>query len=93
MCVKDIRRYTPKVRFMLMDGSDFSEYKTLIENNVIANYTKYFKSIELNYTADADMTAQKIFNASLYCYYKDFPQGEIFDVYAIEGSPETNPMS
>lgn len=93
MCVKDIRRYTPKVRFMLMDGSDFSEYKTLIENNVIANYTKYFKSIELNYTADADMTAQKIFNASLYCYYKDFPQGEIFDVYAIEGTPETNPMS
>lgn len=93
MCVKDIRRYTPKVRFMLMDGSDFSEYKTLIENNVIANYTKYFKSIELNYVADDDMTAQKIFNASLYCYYKDFPQGEIFDVYAIEGSPETNPMT
>lgn len=91
MCIKDIRRYCPKIRFMLMDGNDFTQYKKLIQDNVISYYEKYFKSIELIYTRDDDMIAQKIFNASLYCYYKDFPQGEIFDVFAVEGSPETNP--
>ena len=91
MCIKDIRRYCPKIRFMLMDGNDFTQYKKLIQDNVISYYEKYFKSITLIYTRDDDMIAQKIFNASLYCYYKDFPQGEIFDVFAVEGSPETNP--
>ena len=91
MCIKDIRRYCPKIRFMLMDGNDFAQYKKLIQDNVISYYEKYFKSIELIYTKDDVMTAQKIFNASLYCYYKDFPQGEIFDVFAIEGNPESNP--
>ena len=91
MCIKDIRRYTPKIRFMLMDGNDFSQYKKLIQDNVISYYEKYFKSIELIYTRDDAMIAQKIFNAALYCYYRDFPQGEIFDVFAIEGSPDSNP--
>lgn len=95
MVIKSIRRYCPKIRFMLMDASttDFGKYKTLIEDNVIARYTQYFKSIELIYTRDDDQIASKIFNASLYCYYRDFPQGEIFDVFAIEGSPDTNPMA
>lgn len=92
MCIKDIRRYVPKIRFMLMDTPDFSKYKQLIDDNVITKYAKQFKSIELVYTADAQMTANKIFNASIYCYYKDFAQGEVFDVFAIEGSPDTNPV-
>ena len=78
---------------MLMDDPDFTKYKQLIEDNVITNYKKFFKSIELVYTRDDEMIASKIFNASLYCYYKDFPQGEIFDVFAVEGSPDTNPVT
>ena len=93
MCIKDIRRYTPKIRFMLMDDPDFSKYKELIEDNVIDRYKNFFKSATLIYTRDDEMIASKIFNASLYCYYKDFPQGEIFDVFAVEGSPDTNPIS
>ena len=93
MCIKDIRRYCPRIRFMLMDDPDFTKYKQLIEDNVITNYKKFFKSIELVYTRDDEMIASKIFNASLYCYYKDFPQGEIFDVFAVEGSPDTNPVT
>ena len=87
--IKAIREYCPKIRFMLMDAgtTNFAKYKTLIEDNVISRYTQYFKSITLTYTADDEMTNAKIFNASLYCYYRDFPQGEIFDVFAIEGSP------
>ena len=94
MVIKSIRRYCPKIRFMLMDASatDFGKYKTLIEDNVISRYAQYFKSIELIYTRDDDQIAAKIFNASLYCYYRDFPQGEVFDVFAIEGSPDSNPM-
>ena len=95
MVIKSIRRYCPKIRFMLMDASstDFGKYKTLIEDNVISRYKQHFKSIELVYTRDDDQIAAKIFNASLYCYYRDFPQGEVFDVFAIEGSPDTNPIA
>ena len=95
MVIKSIRRYCPKIRFMLMDANatDFGKYKTMIEDNVISRYTQYFKSIELIYTRDDEQIASKIFNASLYCYYRDFPQGEVFDVFAIEGSPDTNPMA
>ena len=94
MCIKDIRRYTPKIRFMLMDAAgdsnvvDFNKYRELIVDNVITKYKKFFKSIDMVYTRDDEMIANKIFNASLYCYYKDFPQGEIFDVFAVEGSPD-----
>lgn len=96
MCVKDIRRYTPKIRFMLMDAAgdanvvDFNKYRELIVDNVITKYKKYFKSIDMVYTRDPEMISNKIFNASLYCYYKDFPQGEVFDVFAVEGSPDNN---
>lgn len=94
MVIKAIRRYCPKIRFMLMDPgtTDFDKYRQMIEDNVISQYTQYFKSITMIYTRDDDMIAKKIFNASLYCYYRDFPQGEIFDVFAVEGSPDNNPI-
>lgn len=94
MLIKAIRRYCPKIRFMLMDpgSTDFGKYKTLIEDNVISKYSQYFKSVTLVYTRDDEQIISKIFNASLYCYYRDFPQGEIFDVFAIEGSPDSNPI-
>lgn len=93
--VKAIRRYVPTIRFMLMepDATDFGKYKDLIQDNVIANYEQFFKSITLVYTADDVQTANKIFNASLYCYYRDFPQAEVFDVFAVEGSPSSNPIA
>lgn len=95
MVIKAIRRYCPKIRFMLMEpgATDFGKYKTLIEDNVIARYSQYFKSISLVYTRDDEQIVDKIFNASLYCYYRDFPQGEVFDVFAVEGSPDSNPVS
>ena len=92
--IKAIRRYVPTIRFMLMepDATDFSKYKDLIQDNVISRYDQFFKSITLVYTKDDVQTANKIFNASLYCYYRDFPQAEIFDVFAVEGSPSSNPI-
>lgn len=90
--VKAIRKYCPKIRFMLTDvnSTDFSMYKSLIETNVIKNYASYFNSISLVYTADDEMTRSHVFNASLYCYYRNFAQAEIFDVFAVEGSPNDN---
>lgn len=87
MAVKAVRSYTPKIRFQLMESNDFSKYKQLIEDNVLSSFNKYFKSIELIYTKDDEMSAQKIFYATIECYYKDFAQSEEFDVYAIEGDP------
>ena len=74
MVIKSIRRYCQKIRFMLMDANatDFGKYKTLIEDNVISRYAQHFNSIELVYTRDDAQIAAKIFNASLYCYYRDF---------------------
>ena len=84
--IKAIREYCPSIRFMIMDNSadGFSKYKSLIEDNVIENYKKYFSSISLKYTASSDMVNSKVFNGSLECYYYDFVQGEVFDVFAIE---------
>lgn len=92
--VKAIRRYVPTIRFMLMepDATDFGKYKDLIQDNVVSKYEQFFKSITLVYTKDDVQTANKIFNASLYCYYRDFPQAEVFDVFAVEGSPSSNPI-
>lgn len=87
MAVKAVRRYTPKIRFQLVESNDFSKYKQLIEDNVLPAFKSFFQSIELVYTQDDIMAAQKIFNASLECYYYTFAQSEIFDVYAIDGSP------
>ena len=95
MCIKAIRRYCPKIRFMLngVGATDFSQYAQLIEDNVIEKYRQYFKEISLVYTRDDEMIAAKTFNASIYCFYQDFVQGEIFDVFAMEGSPDSNPIS
>lgn len=93
MAVKSIRAYTPKIRFQLVDSNDFSQYKQLIEDNALANFKKYFKSLSLIYTKDDELSSKKIFNASLECYYKDFAQSEIFDVYAIDGNPDGDSSS
>ena len=84
--IKAIREYCPTIRFMIMDNSadGFDKYKSLIEDNVIENYKKYFSSISLKYTANSEMVNYKVFNGSLECYYYDFVQGEVFDVFAIE---------
>lgn len=87
IAVKAVREYMPRVRFQQTTGEDLSAIKQSIDDNVLSNFKKYFKDIQLVYTADPDMVAQKIFNASIDCYYHDFHQGEIFDVYAIDGSP------
>lgn len=87
MVVKAIRTYMPKIRFQITSDDDFNKYKQLIEDNVISKYAKYFRKIELIYTADDDMTAQHIFNADLRCWYFNFAQHENFNVYAIEGAP------
>lgn len=88
MLVKAIRSYVPGIRFQLMESGDFTAYQQLIKDNVIAGYSKFFKSVDLIYTEDPEMSANKIFDASIECYYFDFAQSEIFDVFAIEGSPD-----
>lgn len=90
MVVKAIRRYTPKIRFQLVEADDFSRYRQLIDDNVISSYKAYFRSIELIYIQDEEMAEQSIFTAALECYYFRFAQSEIFDIYAIDGTPTEN---
>lgn len=88
MAVKAIRAYTPKIRFQLFDGYDFSAYKQLIDDNVLSNFKKYFSSVELIYEQDDDESEEGIFSASIECYYKKYVKSEIFDVFAIDGVPD-----
>lgn len=88
MAVKSVRNYVPRIRFQLMDASDFSMLKKLIDDNCLNAYSKYFSKISLQYTQDDEAVANKIFDCSLECYYKNFPKGEYMDVFAIDGSPD-----
>lgn len=88
MAVKSVRNYVPRIRFQLMDSSDLSMLKKLIDDNCLNAYTKYFASISLQYTQDEEAVSNKIFDCSLECYYKNFPKEEYMDVFAIDGSPD-----
>lgn len=87
MALKAVRKYVPKIRFRLTEGNDFASIARLVDENVLSNFKSFFTQIELIYTQDDIMSAQKLFNASLECYYYQFSQSELFDVYAIEGVP------
>lgn len=93
MLVKAIRAYVPGIRFQLMESGDFTKYQQLIKDNAMAPFAKFFKQVDLVYTEDPEMSANKIFDASIECYYYDFAQSEIFDVFAIEGSPDDDSSS
>lgn len=91
MAVKAIRRYTPKIRFQLVDTNDFAKYNQLITDNVLSSFVSFFRKIDLVYVLDEEAVHQKIFTAALECYYNQFAQSEIFDVYAMDGTPEGYP--
>lgn len=84
--VKAVRTYCPKIRFRFQDGSDFTEYKDLIESTVLRNFTTKYKRLELVYTEDPIMAAQKVFEAFVYFEYNNFVQHEAFHLYAIEST-------
>lgn len=87
VAVKAIRTYMPRIRFQLIEETDFTNIKNLVDDNVLSRFGKYFSHIEMIYTADPAEVQAHIFHASIECYYKKWEQSEIFDVYAIDGSP------
>lgn len=82
--IKAIRSYSPKVRYAFTTGSDFSDYKKKIEDNVLIHYNSHFTSLELVYTVDPVSAAQKIFKAAINVSCGDFIQSEIYDVFIIK---------
>ena len=82
--VKAIRNYSPTVRYQFYTGSDFSDYAKMIDQNVLDGYKSNFTSLELVYTQDELMAAQKIFKASLKVSCGTFIQTEIYDVFIID---------
>lgn len=84
MVVKAIRAYSPKVRYRFYTGNDFSDYKAIIEDNVLSAYKSYFNTLELVYTQDDLLAQKKIFKASLRCACGNFIQTEMYDVMIID---------
>ena len=82
--VKAIRAYSPTVRYQFYTSSDFSDYAKAIDKNVLDGFKGNFASLELVYTQDDLMAAQKIFKASLRVACGKFIQTEIYDVFIID---------
>ena len=81
--VKAVRNYSPRVRYRFYTSSDFSDYAKTINENVLDGYKSNFNTLELVYTQDDLMAAQKIFKASLRVACGTFIQTEIYDVFII----------
>ena len=80
--VRAIRSRCPVIRYSFIDGEDLERYKADIED-VIAQYSSNFKSIEFSYVADPVYTNNKIFYAAIRVGFRDFIQTEWFKVTAI----------
>lgn len=80
--VKAIRTRCPAIRYSFIEGEDLTQYKADVEE-VIAPYASNFRTLELEYIADATYSANKIFYAALNIIYKDFVQTEWFKVTAL----------
>lgn len=80
--VKAIRSRCPAIRYSFIEGEDLTQYKADVEE-VIAPYASNFRTLELEYIADATYSANKIFYAALNIVYKDFVQTEWFKVTAL----------
>ena len=80
--VKAIRTRCPAIRYSFIEGEDLTQYKADVEE-VIAPYASDFRTLELEYIADATYAANKIFYAVLKTVYKDFVQTEWFKVTAL----------
>lgn len=83
--VRAIRSRCPVIRYSFIDGEDLDRYKADIED-VIAQYTSNFKSIEFDYVADPVYVNNKIFYAAIKVGFRDFIQTEWFKVTAINVS-------
>lgn len=80
--VRAVRTQCPKNRFILIDGTDLSDYSKAVDN-VLANFRSNFDTLEFEYTEDKLRAMQKIFYASIRFAFHNWAQSEIFDVYAI----------
>lgn len=82
--MRAIRTTCPRQRYTLSTGTDLNNYATAV-NNVLANYTQNFKTLNFIYTQDDLRASQKIFYASIEFAFLNWAQTEIFDIYAING--------
>ena len=90
MCVKAIRSYLPKIRFRMFSSGDLGAHASMIEDNVLNRFKSFFESVSMIYTGTEETISQKIFDADLQCFYKNFFQHERFKVYSVEGIPPQN---
>ena len=80
--IRAIRTHCPAIRYSFITGDDLEKYKKDV-NEIIEPYRSNYMSLELEYVADAQYTANKIFYAVLKVKYKEFEQTEWFKVTAL----------
>ena len=80
--IRAIRTHCPAIRYSFISGDDLEKYKKDV-NEIIEPYRSSYMSLDLEYVADAQYTANKIFYAVLKVKYKEFEQTEWFRVTAL----------
>jgi hypothetical protein len=81
--IRKIRTLCPKLRGSFIDNSDARDKYAQKVRDVIAQDRDNYKSIEFDYTADDVMIANHVFDASLFCEFKNYVGSEEFTIYTL----------
>lgn len=85
--MRAVRTECPKNRFKFETNEDFAEYQEKV-NDVLSNFKSAFKTLKMVYTQDPVRVAQKIFYASILFQFHNWPENEVFDLYALGDEEE-----
>lgn len=85
--MRAVRTECPKNRFKFETNDDFLEYQEKV-NEVLSNFKSSFKTLKMIYMKDPVRVSQKIFYASIMFQFYNWPESEIFDLYALGDDEE-----
>lgn len=81
--IRKIRTLCPKLRGTFIDSSDALDKYAQKVKDVIAQDRDNYASIDFQYTADEVMMANHVFDASIYCEFKNYVGSEEFTIYTL----------
>lgn len=81
--IRKVRTLCPKLRGSFIESSDALDKYAQKVKDVIAQDKDNYKSIDFAYTADEIMKANNVFDASLYCEFKNYVGSEEFTIYTL----------
>lgn len=81
--IHTLRKRCPVIRYAFLDGKDFENYKTDI-NNELEKFSGNFETLTMEYVEDAAYRSNKIYYAILKVQFRNFIQTEKFKIVALQ---------